>query len=92
MEKFLVTRNIQAIYENGVLRLLEPVPLAEKQRVTLSLVQEPQSIVDDLLDHEFLAACVPEADPNITLEAVRTALAKIPGSLTEDFISERNER
>src|SRR5262245_15743658 len=47
---------------------------------------------DALLDTEYLAACAREADPSITLEAVRQALAIIPGSMTEDFIAERDER
>jgi hypothetical protein len=29
---------------------------------------------------------------SVSLEAVREALAKIPGSLTADFIAEREER
>jgi hypothetical protein len=45
-----------------------------------------------LLDVEYMAACGREADPSITLEAVRQILAKIPGSLAEDIIAERDER
>ncbi len=84
-----MTRNVPAIFENGVLRPLEPVNLAENERVTLSI---GKSSGDELLDTEFLAACANEADPSISLEAVRAALAKIPGSMTADFIAERDER
>lgn len=48
--------------------------------------------VDDLLDHEYMTACAADADPSTTLEAVREALSKIPGSMTADFIAERDER
>jgi hypothetical protein len=47
---------------------------------------------DPRLDAEYLAEC--EADPadDVTLEQVRAALAKIPGTLTADFAAERDER
>ena len=32
-----MTKKVEAIYENGVLRLLEPLPLAERQRVTVTI-------------------------------------------------------
>jgi|GEM_PF-1908871 len=47
---------------------------------------------DSLLDVEYIAACGQEADPSITLESVRQILAKIPGSLADDIIAERDER
>jgi len=34
----------------------------------------------------------PQADDSVTLEHVRLALAKIPGSMLEDFRRERDER
>ena len=47
---------------------------------------------DEILDTEYLAECVKEADPSITLESVHKALSKIPGSMTQDLIAERDER
>jgi hypothetical protein len=47
---------------------------------------------DDILDTEYLAECAKEADPSITLESVHEVLSKIPGSMTQDFIAERDER
>ena len=46
---------------------------------------------DNLLDHEFLAYCDAEADDSVSLEDVRKALAKIPGSLADDVRAERDE-
>lgn len=49
--------------------------------------------LDDLIDHEYHAECEDEDDSDIpTLEEVRAILSKIPGSLTADFIAERDER
>lgn len=47
---------------------------------------------DDLLDWEYIRACQAEADPSVSLAAVRQALSKIPGTLTADFNAERDER
>jgi predicted DNA-binding antitoxin AbrB/MazE fold protein len=38
-----MSRNLKAIYENGVLRPLEPIKLKEHQRVTLTLVEGEDS-------------------------------------------------
>jgi predicted DNA-binding antitoxin AbrB/MazE fold protein len=82
-----MTKNLQAVYEKGVLRPLQPLDLLEHQLVNVSLSDE-----EPWLDAECLAGCAREADDAVSLEEVRTALAKIPGSLTEDFIAERDER
>jgi hypothetical protein len=60
--------------------------------VTVTVANGTRSAAEELLDTEFHAACAREADPSITLEAVRAALSSIPGSRTEDFIAERDER
>ena len=38
-----MSRQLEAIYERGVLRLIEPLALAENQRVRLTLVEKPLS-------------------------------------------------
>jgi predicted DNA-binding antitoxin AbrB/MazE fold protein len=78
----------KAIYENGVLRPLEPVPLRERQEVTLAISEGEE----ELLDSEFLEVCRAGADASVSLQAVRDALAKIPGTLTDDIRAERDER
>jgi hypothetical protein len=88
-----MTKTVQAVYENGVLRPLEPVNLTENAKVTVTIANGfPPPGDEAWLDTEFHAACAAEADPSVTLEQVRAALAKIPGSMTEDFIAERDER
>jgi hypothetical protein len=44
------------------------------------------------LDVEYMAECGKEADHSISLESVRRILAKVPGSLADDIIAERDER
>lgn len=85
-----MTKTLQAVYEKGVLRPLEPLDLREQQLVHVTLSEEAPPEL--WLDAECLAACAGQADDAVSLEEVRAALAKIPGSLTEDFIAEREER
>ena len=86
-----MSKKLEAVYENGVLRPLEPLDLPEHQRITVILC-ETLITEEDWLDVECLQLCAAEADESISLEAVRQALAKIPGSLTANFIAEREER
>ena len=88
-----MTRILQAVYENGVLRPLEPVNLTENAKVTVTIADGTGTADDEAwLDTEFHASCALEADPSVSLEQVRAALAKIPRSMTADFIAERDER
>src|SRR5262245_55166066 len=50
--------------------------------------------LDDLIDHEFVAECEREVEGKDipTIEEVRRMLSKIPGSLAEDIIAEREDR
>lgn len=86
-----MTRTLQAIYENGAFRPLEPVTCNEQERVVLT-VESAGAAEEYLIDHEFLAYCETQADDTVSLEAVRQSLAKIPGTLTADIRAERDER
>ncbi|HEX5443385.1 MAG TPA: antitoxin family protein [Pirellulales bacterium] len=83
-------RTVEAIYDDGVLRPLEKLSLRPKQRVLLRIDETPGDSVD-LEDKAFLIYCRSEGDPNVTLEEVRQALSRIPGSLTEACSAERDE-
>ena len=85
-----MTKTVQAIFENGAFRPLEPVAYQEHDRVVLT-VQDVTAIEENLLDHEFLTYCETQADDSVTLEEVRLALAKIPGSLSDDIRAARDE-
>jgi predicted DNA-binding antitoxin AbrB/MazE fold protein len=86
-----MTRMIQAVYENGAFRPLEPVACREHERVLLTVENTPEA-EEDLIDHQFLAYCDTQADDSVSLEAVRRALSKIPGSLVDDIRAERDAR
>jgi len=47
---------------------------------------------DDWLDRDFLKSYAQEADDSVSLDAVRKAMAKIPGRLVDDIRAERDER
>jgi predicted DNA-binding antitoxin AbrB/MazE fold protein len=88
----MIRRTVQAVYENGVLRPLEPLDLDEHQHVAVAVSEMPvANSGDELLDLDYLRACAREADNNISLEAVREALSSISESLTADFAAERDE-
>ena len=85
-------RQVDAIYEHGVLRPLEPLSLNESQRVRLTISevlgarsQRDMSVVERARAELAAAAKFP------TIEEVRTALASIPGSLSEDVIADRGD-
>jgi predicted DNA-binding antitoxin AbrB/MazE fold protein len=82
----MMKKNVEAVYENGVFRPLEPVDLPEHQRVQLSVADE-----DEWLDRDYIQWAASQVQETVSLEAVRKALAKIPGSLTADFIAERED-
>jgi predicted DNA-binding antitoxin AbrB/MazE fold protein len=77
-----MTITVPAVYENGVFRPLEPVRCSEHERVILT-VESTATAEDHLIDREFLAYCESQADESVSLESVRQALAKIPGSLAD---------
>ena len=54
---------------------------------------EPNPSLEELIDLEFEAFCAREGDDAISLEAVRAATAKVPGSMAEAIIEdERADR
>jgi predicted DNA-binding antitoxin AbrB/MazE fold protein len=86
-----MTRNLKAVYENGVLRPLESLPFRDKELVNV-IVSDSATIPDELVDSDFLADCQTLADDTVTLDQVRAALAKIPGSMAEQVIRDRDDR
>jgi predicted DNA-binding antitoxin AbrB/MazE fold protein len=86
-----MTKTLQAIYENGVLRPLEPLPLEEHQRVTVT-VSDP---AERWLDREYMERVKKDAaalGPAPSLEEIRRVLSKIPGKLSDDMRAERETR
>jgi predicted DNA-binding antitoxin AbrB/MazE fold protein len=85
-------QQVEAVYENGVLRPLAPVELTESQRVTLTIICVEAG--DELLDVQLLErarAEVATMKDAPTIEEVRAQLATINGSVAETVIAERGE-
>ena len=85
-----MSTRVEAIYENGVLRPVEPLPFAEHEHVTITI--DP---LEDDIDHKFIAQCRAELGqleqwPNI--EETREMLRTVPGSFAEEIIRSRGER
>ncbi len=86
-----MTRTLQAVYEHGVLRPLESLPLREHQQVTVT-VSDP---AERWLDQEYVEKVkkdVAASLPAPSLDAIRQALSKIPGNLSDDIRAERDSR
>jgi predicted DNA-binding antitoxin AbrB/MazE fold protein len=84
-------KTLQAVYENGVLRPLEPLALEEHQHVTVT-VSDP---VEQWLDQDYmekLKSDIAASSPAPSLEEIRQVLSKIPGKLSDDIRVERDTR
>jgi predicted DNA-binding antitoxin AbrB/MazE fold protein len=84
--------HIEVIYENGVLRPLEPMPPQVREHQHLTITIDTVAALDERLDAVCLDAAQREADPSVSLEEVRQILAQVPGSLAQAVHAEREER
>ena len=90
-----MTREIEAVYENGMLRPLEPLSLAEHQHVRVTVAEIAGDPLASLIDHAFLEQArgeVAAARSIPSLEEVRRMTAKDSSSWAEAIIAEREER
>ena len=83
---------VKPVYENGVLRPLQPLTLTERQHVSVSISDSADATIAQWLDHEYMAGIDAFAETEPTLDEVRSALAKISGNLSDDIRSEREAR
>jgi predicted DNA-binding antitoxin AbrB/MazE fold protein len=84
---------VEAIYENGVLRPLQPLDLREHEHVIVSVSEAAPG--KSALAVEFIERIKREAQedgPAPGLEEVRRRMAKISGSLSADIIADRGDR
>ena len=86
----IVMRKLQAVYEGGVLRPTEQLPLEEHQLVSVIVLDADTD--DEEVEFEPPHCFEALANHSVSRETVRAALSKIPGSLDADFAAERNER
>ncbi len=85
---------IEAIYENGALHPVEPLSLAEHERVMITI--EPHIDLGglyDLIDHTYHAQCKAELakrdKPALTIKEIRELLKNVEGSLSDLIIQQR---
>jgi len=85
---------VDAVYENGVLRPLQPLDLREHEQVVVSVVKTENESSAPRLAVEYIERLKRELgdDPIPSLEEVRERLSKIPGSMADEIIAQRGER
>ena len=86
---------MEAIYENGVLRPLQPLDLSEQEHVIVSVVKAAPGSGRSHLNAEYIDRIkleLPNTEAAPGLEEVRRRLAKIPGSMAAEIIAERGDR
>lgn len=89
-----MSQRVSAIYEDGVLKPLGPLTLTDKQIVTVTVSEAFAADQRAKLDLDYLERLRIEAErmpPAPGIEEIRRRLSKIPGSLTADFIAERED-
>jgi predicted DNA-binding antitoxin AbrB/MazE fold protein len=86
-----VVQEVEAVYENGVLRPLSPVKLeSETVHVRISTNHEGLSQLDLATIDRARAEMAGRTDAP-SLEEVRRMLAAVPGNWSDDIIAERGE-
>jgi predicted DNA-binding antitoxin AbrB/MazE fold protein len=85
---------VDAVYENGVLRPLQPLDLKEHEHVLVSVIKATAPGRSSLAVEyvEKIKRELQSAEPGPGLEEVRRRLAKIPGSMAAEIIAERGDR
>ena len=84
---------VDAVYENGVLRPLQPFDLKEHEHVVVSVTKAAPDSSKLAVEYiEKIKKGLQDAEQTPGLEEVRRRLAKIPGSMAAEIIAERGER
>jgi predicted DNA-binding antitoxin AbrB/MazE fold protein len=74
------------VYEDGVLKPLQQIHLAEREQVVVTVQQAENS--ESILD--YLRQESERHGPAPSLDDVRRRMSAIPGNLTDDFIRARD--
>jgi predicted DNA-binding antitoxin AbrB/MazE fold protein len=84
---------VDAVYENGVLRPLQPLGLREHERVLVSVVKAA-AVRRSSLAFEYIEEVKKDlqgAEPASGIEEVRRRLAKILGSMAAEIVADRGD-
>ena len=60
--------------------------------VEIRVTEAGESAFDQLIDTDYQADCAADTSPEVALADVRAALAGIPGDMTADFTTTREDR
>ena len=89
-----MSQQVEAVYENGVLRPLQPLHLKESARVQVSVSEPEADALDELIDYRLLdyaRARTNSLTEVPALDEVRAKLSQVEGSMAELIIAERGE-
>jgi predicted DNA-binding antitoxin AbrB/MazE fold protein len=90
-----MAKHIEVIYTNGVFRPAAPLELElrEGQHLVILLPENGAELEPFVEDDDVRQWCAEQADKHVpSLEDVRQMLSKIPGSMADAVIAERDER
>jgi len=87
-----MVQQVDAVYENGLLRPLQPLDLLDSQRVRITVTTpEVGRSKRDLKLLERVRTEVAQMTEIPSLEDVQRMMSAIPDSLTRDFVAERED-
>jgi predicted DNA-binding antitoxin AbrB/MazE fold protein len=89
-----MSQHIEAVYENGVLRPLQPLHLKESAKVQVSVTEPAADALGEMLDYQLLDYARARSNSLTevpTLDEVRAMLSRVEGSMAESIIAERGE-
>jgi predicted DNA-binding antitoxin AbrB/MazE fold protein len=86
-----MVQEIDAVYENGVLRPLTPVNLAEFETVHVRISTDAEDSTLDTALIERARAAVAERTDIPSPEEAQRMLSGIPGNWSDDIIAERGD-
>jgi predicted DNA-binding antitoxin AbrB/MazE fold protein len=84
-------KRLQAVYKDGVLHPLEPLPLEERQQVTVTIT-DAATVGQDVAGYFSPEEWAEAAHDDVSLDEVRRALSTISGSLSDAVVALRQER
>ena len=90
-----MTRQVEAVYENGMLRPLEPLDLDEHQQVTVRIIDSSVDPLRSYLDLAYIESVRTEVDAmdyGPSIAEVRAITSKDPTSWAEAVIADCEDR
>ena len=83
-------KSFEAVYEDGVLRPLEPLPFADRQHLQVTVLELVPN--DDIAAYFDSTEWEASKTDSISRAAVWRATASIRGTLSDAFIASRDDR